>query len=98
MALLNDERETIICFNETPEPAHIFTYNKRWQKHLEDKLKLKPTYTNKDGGKEYDIDKKRIPMPRVPRKLTAEARKNLVIRLGNARRNRAESSKTPNTV
>jgi len=98
MALSNDERETIICFNETTELAHIFVYNKRWQKHLEGKLKLKPTYTNNDGGKEYDIDKKRIPLPRAPRKLTAEARKKLAIRLANARRNRGESFETHNTA
>jgi hypothetical protein len=71
------ERETIITFNEEEPIARVFTYNKRWQKHLENKLELKPTLDNGLGGKGYELDKKRIPMPRVPRKLSDRARRQL---------------------
>lgn len=74
------ERETIINFNEEEKTASIFTYNKVWQKHFEKQLGLKPIMNNGFGGKEYEIDKKRIPMPRAPMKLSAEARARLVER------------------
>lgn len=73
MKLTTDEKETIINFDETSNPASIFTYNKTWQRHLE-KIGLQPIMDNGFGGKEYRIDKKRIPMPRAPKKLSAEAR------------------------
>ncbi len=75
------ERETIINFNETKDPAYIFTYNKTWQRHLEQRLGLKPVMDNGFSGKEYQIDKKRIPMPRAPRKLSDSAKKKLAERL-----------------
>ncbi len=65
--LTSHEKETIIVFNETNELAHVFTYNKAWQKHMEQTLGLKPTRNNGYGGKEYDIDKSRIKMPRQKR-------------------------------
>lgn len=71
------EKETIINFNEAEPIAYIFTYNKAWQKHLEDKLGLKPTLDNGFGGKEYQIDKKRIKPPRAKRQLSAEAKAKL---------------------
>ena len=70
-------QETIINFNKEEKIAYIFTYEKTWQKHLESKLGLKPTMVNRFGGKEYQIDKKRIKMPRALRKLSAKRRKQL---------------------
>ena len=61
------EQETIINFNKDDKLASIFTYEKRWQKHLEQRLGLKPTMDNGFGGKGYLIDKRRIPLPRVSR-------------------------------
>ena len=49
------EQETYMGFNETSEPAWIFTYNKTWQKHLEGKLGLKPVKDNGLGGREYEL-------------------------------------------
>ncbi len=72
--LSNYEQETIINFNKDEAIAHIFTYEKTWQQHLEKRLGLKPTMDNGFGGKEYEIDKKRIRPPRAPVKLSAEAR------------------------
>ncbi len=79
--LTSYEQETYMGFNETSEPGWIFTYNKKWQKHLEGKLELKPVMDNGFGGREYQIDKKRIPMPRAPRKLSDSAKKKLTERL-----------------
>ena len=52
--LTNYEQETIINFNKEEDIAHIFTYEKTWQKHLEGKLGLKPVMDNGFGGKEKD--------------------------------------------
>ena len=78
MALNAQERETIINFNEGEDMAYIFTYNKRWQTHIEEKLGVKPTNTNGFGGKDYEIPKKWVKLPRTPKKLTDEARSKLV--------------------
>lgn len=88
------EQETTINFNKAEGIAHIFTYEKSWQKHLEGRLGLKPVMDNGFGGKEYMIDKKRIPMPRAPRKLSAEAKAQRAKQLADARQKRILSSKT----
>ena len=79
--LTSYEQETIINFNKEEKIAYIFTYEKTWQKHLEKRLGLKPTLDNGFGGKGYQMDKKRIPMPRAPRKLSDYAKKKLAERL-----------------
>jgi len=90
--LSNYEQETIINFNKDEAIAHIFTYEKTWQQHLENRLGLKPTMDNGFGGKEYEIDKKRIRPPRAPVRLSAEARAKLANRLHQSR-----DSVSPNT-
>lgn len=75
--LSNYEQETIINFNKDEAIAHIFTYEKTWQQHLEKRLGLKPITDNGFGGKEYEIDKKRIKPPRAPKRLSNSARKKL---------------------
>jgi len=84
-ALTNDEKETLISFDETPNDAVIFTHNKAWQTHLENRLGLQPTMDNGYGGKAYHLPKKRIRMPMVPRRLSAEQRQKLGERLRKAR-------------
>jgi hypothetical protein len=74
------EKETIINFNEAEDVAYIFTYNRSWQRHLENKLELKPVKDNGFGGKEYEIPKDRIPMPRAKKRFSPEARKRMVNR------------------
>jgi len=83
--LSNYEQETIINFNKAEVIAYIFTYDKTWQQHLEKRLGLKPTTDNGFGGREYEIDKKRIRPPRAPVKLSAEARAKLTDRLRQSR-------------
>ena len=85
MALSKLEQETTICFNEFEREAHIFTYNKMWQKHLEQKLGLKPDYVNGNGGREYTISKTRIFPPRAKRQYSTEAKKKMAARLAKAR-------------
>ena len=93
--LTNYEKETIINFNKDETIAHIFTYEKTWQKHLEQRLGLKPTMDNGFGGKEYELPKSRIKPPRAPRKLSLSTRGKLAERL---RRNRVLTAKNANTL
>jgi hypothetical protein len=79
------EQETIISFNKEEKIAYIWTYEVKWQKHLEGKLGLKPTLDNGKGGKGYEIDKKRIKMPRAPKKISPEQRKAIGERLHRTR-------------
>ena len=88
------EQETIITFNKAEDIAHIFTYEKTWQQHLEKNLGLKPTMDNRFGGKEYEIEKKRIRPPRAPVRLSDEARARLTKRMKDMSRKRVLPSKT----
>jgi len=93
-ALSAYERETIITFNKSEAVAYIFTYEKTWQQHLEKKLGLKPIMDNGFGGKEYEIEKKRIRPPRAPVRLSAEARARLTKRMKDMSRKRFLPFKT----
>ena len=98
MSLTAQEQETIILFNAHDAMASIFTYSKTWQQHLEKKLGLKPVMVNSKGGREYEIDKKRIPKPRAPRKITAETRAKSIKSLAAARAKRQPSGATEQAV
>ena len=71
------EKQTIIDFDQTSEPAVIFTYDKGWQRRLAKLPGVTMTLDNGYGGKQYEIDKKRIRPPRAPRKISAETKKRL---------------------
>jgi len=90
MTLPREERETIINFDETPDDALVFTYNTTWQKHIEDRLSIAPRFSNGFGAKEYQIPKKQIPMPRVPRKMTGEQKQRAAERLAEHRQGLAK--------
>ena len=96
--LTNEERETIISFDETPADAVIFTYNKAWQAHLENRLGLKATMDNGYGGKEYCVPKKRIRMPLVSRRLSVGQRQELGERLKKARQQKRTDSPPDNVI
>jgi len=87
------ERETIITFNEAEEMAHIFTYRKVWQSHLEKKLGLIPLLDNGYGGKEYMISKKRIRPPIARKLISPEEIAKRARQLKDARRNKVLKSK-----
>jgi len=88
MGITRYEQETIITFNTEEDFAQIYTHDKGWQIHLERKLGLKPVATNPHGGRTYEIDKKRIPKPRAPRRVSQETK----VRLTNMARARAKIS------
>ena len=79
------EQETIITFNKEESIANIFTYEKTWQKHLEQRLGLKPVMNNGFGGKEYQLPKGLIPMPRVKRQYSEQTKKKMAARLSKIR-------------
>jgi hypothetical protein len=81
------ERETIINFNKGENIAHIFTYEKPWQKHLEHRLGLKPVMDNGYGGKEYLVPKAFIPMPREKRRYSEQTKRKMAARLAKIRGN-----------
>jgi hypothetical protein len=89
--LTNDEKETLISFDETPNDALIFTYSPKWQKHLETRLGLKPVMDNGFGGKEYHLPKSRVRLPQAHRTLSAEQRQKLGERLARARQRKSPS-------
>jgi len=88
------EQETIISFNKEENIAHVFTYEKTWQKHLEKRLGLKPVMDNGFGGKDYEIEKRRIRPPRAPVRLSPEARTKLTKRMKDMSQKRVFRSKT----
>ena len=88
------EQETIILFNKESSMAEIYTYEKTWQQHLEKKLGLKPTMDNGFGGKEYEIDKRRIKPPRAVKKLSDASRKKLSERMHTIHPKRLKHSST----
>lgn len=75
------EQEATINFNKAEDTAHILTYEKTWQKHLEGKPGLKPVVDNGFGGKEYELPRSRIGPPKAPRKLFDSAERKLTERL-----------------
>lgn len=76
-----EEQETIIRFDKTGNPASVFTYEYKWKKHLEQNLGLKPIMNNGQGGREYELDKKQIPLPRVVR-VVSEKQKERMSKMG----------------
>lgn len=79
------EQETIINFNKEGSIAYIFTYERTWQKHLEQRLGLKPLMNNGFGGKEYQLPKGLISMPRAKRQYSEQTKKKMAARLARIR-------------
>lgn len=79
MPLTRFERETLISFNEGSDVATVFTYNSKWQRHLE-ALGFKPYRENSFGGKDYAIPKEMIRLPRKKVELSVEEKARRVER------------------
>ena len=88
------EKETIITWNEAEATAHIFTYSRSWQRHLEGKLGLHPETDNGCGGKEYQLDKRLIRLPQPKRRLSEATRQRLADNLAATRKGNL-SAKNP---
>jgi hypothetical protein len=80
------ELETIISFNQGSNIADVFTYEKTWQKRLEQGLGLKATLINDGGGRGYQLPKSLIVMPRTKRRYSEETKKKMAQRLAKIRR------------
>lgn len=78
------EQETIIIFDRAGDKAYVFTYEPTWKKRMES-LGCKCVMDNGFGGKEYEIDKKRIPLPRKKRVISEAQRKAMANRLQKLR-------------
>lgn len=91
MKLSKEEMETVISFNEADDTAVIYTFSRKWQKLLEDRLGLEPIYKTAEGAREYHLPKSRIPLPRAPRKMSAEQKRNAAERLSKARRQKSSN-------
>jgi len=89
VTLTNEEKETIITFDETSADAIVFTYNKTWQKHIEQRLGIQPSMNNGSGGREYKVPKSRIKPPRAPLKLSVEQRRRIADRLAGSRQKKS---------
>jgi len=98
MQLSNEDQETTISFNKAEDMASVFTYEKKWQQHIEKGFGLKPTLDNGCGGKEYYIPKSRIRMPLVPKKLSAGQRRKIGQRLQKAHRQKSPNRLGNNTA
>ena len=59
---------------------YIFTYCPEWQSHLEKELGLKPVRVNSFGGKDYELPKSFIRLPRRPKRLSPEEKARLQAR------------------
>jgi len=80
------EKETIITWNEAEATAHIFTYSRSWQRHLEGKLGLHPETDNGCGGNEYQLNKRLIRLPQPKRRLSEATRQRLADNLAASRK------------
>ena len=79
------EQETIINFNKDEPIAYVYTFEKTWQKHIEQKLGIKPSEKNDHGGRSYIVPKARIRMPQPKRILSEKAKNARIKSLAKAR-------------
>ena len=81
------EQETVINFNEQEDEATVLTFNKRWQRQIENKMNIEPDEVNVDGSRGYTIPKKslRLPLLRATRQLTEEEKQVVAKRFAEAR-------------
>jgi hypothetical protein len=70
--LTQDEKETIINFNEAEPMVNVFTYNRRWQRRMAE-IGIQPIRTE-GQAKEYEFPKKWLRLPAKPPQLTPAER------------------------
>ena len=86
--LTNEERETIINYNQQDKTASCFTHDPALMRKLDKLIDSGEDITlvrEGDGFKEYEFPKKCIKV-RFPRHLTDEQREKLALQLSKARR------------
>lgn len=82
--LTNEERETIICFNEQSSTARVFTYNRKMSNYLREQASDPQTSCrlledNLNGGLTFEVPKKWVKVRR-PRQISEEQRAAMAAR------------------
>ena len=82
--LTNEERETIISFNEQENTARVFTYNKKMSNYLREQAsdpqsKCIALEDNLNGALTFEVPKKWVKIRR-PRQFTDEQRAEMAAR------------------
>ena len=82
--LTNEERETIICFNEQSSTARVFTYNRKMSNYLREQASNPQTSCrlledNLNGGLTFEVPKKWVKVRR-PRQISEEQRAEMAAR------------------
>ena len=82
--LTNEERETIICFNEQSSTARVFTYNRKMSNYLREQASDPQTKCilledNLNGGLTFEVPKKWVKVRR-PRQISEEQRAEMAAR------------------
>jgi hypothetical protein len=90
MRLTKYEMETTINWNLGDDTAYISTRMPAVIRHMEKVLGIKPTTTHRDSGgriygKDYEIPKKFVRLPRRTRQVSEEQRKKMAERLAEIR-------------
>jgi len=88
------EQESIITWDKADDTAIIYTFEPRWQRHIEEVLGIPPSKKTKHGyAREYEIPKKWLPLPRKPRQASPKQREVL-----SKARQAAQAPKYPRKV
>lgn len=79
--LTNEERETVICFNEHDSTARVFTYNRKMLNYLREQAsdpqsKCIALEDNLNGGLTFEVPKKWVKVRRT-RQISEERRAEL---------------------
>lgn len=82
--LTNEERETIICFNEQSSTARVFTYNRKMSNYLREQASDPQTSCrlledNLNGGLTFEVPKRWVKVRR-PRQISEEQRAAMAAR------------------
>ena len=82
--LTNEERETIICFNEQSSTARVFTYNRKMSNYLREQASDPQTSCrlledNLNGGLTFEVPKRWVRVRR-PRQISDEQRAAMAAR------------------
>lgn len=82
--LTNEERETIICFNEQSSTARVFTYNRKMSNYLREQASDPQTSCrlledNLNGGLTFEVPKRWVKV-RHPRRISEEQRAAMAAR------------------
>ena len=84
------DMETVITWNMADDKAYIHTRMPAVMRHMEQVVGLKPTTTHRDNndriyGKDYEVPKSFIRLPRRNRQVSEEQRQKMADRLAKVR-------------